>query len=252
MAGDLSVARNDDWVTLTIDRPAKANALTGETVVAIGDEIAGLDPDAVDGATLRGAGEHFSAGVDMSGVPDWAEQPPRAVRADLEAVHEGLRAIEAADLPVVAALEGFVLGGAVELALSCDVRIASRSAEFAFPEADMGLAIDLGGGQKLPKFVGEGLAKYLVMTGESIDADRALSAGLVEAVHDPADFDAALADLEASLADKPTYVHGVAKRQIHAARDGGVDDGMAQAIHHAIACYREPETQRRVTEFLDG
>lgn len=251
MADHLSVETEDDWSTLTIDRPAKANALTGETFVAIGDAMADLDPDVADGATIRGAGEHFSAGVDMAGVPNWAEQRPRAVRADLEAVHDALRAIESADLPVVAALEGLVLGGAVELALACDVRIASRTADFAFPEADMGLAIDLGGGQKLPTFVGEGLAKYLIMTGESIDADRALSAGLVEEVHEQDDFDEALASLEETLADKPTYVHGVAKRQIHTARDGDVDAGMARAIHHAIACYREPETQRRVTEFLE-
>ncbi len=251
MTADLSVEANEDWVTVTIDRPEKANALTGETFVAIGEEVAALDPDDVDGVTLRGSGEHFSAGVDMSGVPEWAEQPPRAVQAQLEAVHDALRAIESADLPVVAALEGNVLGGAVELALACDVRIASRTAAFAFPEADMGLAIDLGGGQKLPRFVGEGLAKYLIMTGEPIDADRALSAGLVESVHDPEEFDTAVESLEETLAAKPTYVHGVAKRQIHAARDGGVEAGMDQAIHHAIACYREPETQRRVTDFLE-
>jgi len=252
MPDHVTVAETDDWVTITLDRAAKANALTGETFVAIGDAVADLDPAVTDGVTLRGAGEHFSAGVDMSGVPEWGEMDPLDVRDQLEPIHDALRAIEGADLPVVAALEGYVLGGALELALACDLRIASASAEFGLPEAEMGLAMDLGGPQKLPGFVGEGLTKYLVMTGETIGAERAFRAGLVEEVHDAGDFDAAVADLEATLAATPTYVLGLGKRQVHAARDGTVEDGMQQAIHHAIACYREEETQRRVGEFLDG
>jgi enoyl-CoA hydratase/carnithine racemase len=252
MTDPVTVAEADDWVTLTLDRPSKANALTGEMFVAIGDAVADLDPADVDGVTIRGAGEHFSAGVDMTGVPEWGEMEPLAVRDQLEPIHDALRQIEAADLPVVAALEGYVLGGGLELAISCDVRIASSNAEFGLPESEMGLAMDLGGPQKLPGFVGEGLTKYLVLTSETIGAERAFDAGLVEELHDADDFEAALADLEATLAAKPTDVLGLGKRQVHAARDGTVEDGMQQAIHHAIACYQEEETQRRVGEFLDG
>jgi enoyl-CoA hydratase/carnithine racemase len=250
MTDHVTVAETDDWVTITLDRPATANALTAEMFVAVGDAVADLDHAEMDGATIRGAGEHFSAGVDMGGVPAWGEMDPLAVRDQLEPIHGALRAIEAADLPVVAALEGSVLGGGLELALACDVRIASSGAEFGLPEAEMGLAMDLGGPQKLPGLVGEGLTKYLVLTSETIGARRAFEAGLVEELHDAPDFEAALEELEATLAAKPTAVLGLGKRQVHAARDGTVADGMQQAIHHAIACYQEGETQRRVAAFL--
>jgi enoyl-CoA hydratase/carnithine racemase len=114
----------------------------------------------------------------------------------------------------------------------------------------MGLAMDLGGPQKLPSFVGEGLTKYLVMTSETIDAQRAHDAGLVEEVHAADAFESAVEELEATLAAKPTYVHGLAKRQVHSVRPDNLDDAMQQAIHHAIAAYNEEETRERVQEFF--
>lgn len=251
MNNHITVERTDGWATLLLDRPEKANALTGEMFAAIGDAFEAFDTEETDGVTIRGAGGTFSAGVDMSGVPEWAEMDPLAVRDELEPIHDSLRAIEALDAPVVAALEGHVLGGGLELAIACDIRIASRTAEFGLPESEMGLAMDLGGPQKLPSFIGEGLTKYLVMTSETIGAERALTAGLVEEVHDESAFEAALADLEATLAAKPTYVHGLAKRQVHSVRPDNLDDAMRQAIHHAIAAYREEETQERVREFFE-
>ena len=253
MTSHVTTERADDWVTLTLDRPSKANALTGEMFEAVGDAFESFaDDDALDGVTIRGAGGHFSAGVDMSGVPEWGEMNPLAVRDELEGIHDSLRAIEALDAPVVAALEGHVLGGGLELAISCDLRIASETAEFGLPESEMGLAMDLGGAQKLPSFVGEGLTKYLIMTGETIDARRAFEAGLVEEIHDAGEFEAAVADLEATLAARPTYVHGLAKRQVHSARPLNLDEAMQQAIHHAIAAYQEGETQERVRDFFEG
>jgi len=251
MSSHITTDRADDWVTLTLDRPSKANALTGEMFDAIGDAFESFADDDVDGVTVRGAGSHFSAGVDMSGVPEWAEMNPLAVRDELEAIHDSLRAVEALDAPVVAALEGHVLGGGLELALCCDLRIASETAEFGLPESEMGLAMDLGGAQKLPSFVGEGLTKYLIMTGETIPARRAFEAGLVEELHDAGEFEAALADLESTLAAKPTYIHGLTKRQVHSARPVNLEEAMQQAIHHAIAAYQEDETQERVRDFFD-
>lgn len=252
MTGHITVERADNWATLLLDRQSKANALTGEMFNAIGDAFDGFDTGALSGVTVRGAGGTFSAGVDMSGVPEWAEMDPLDVRDELEPIHDSLRSVEAFDAPVVAALEGNVLGGGLELAIACDIRIASGTAEFGLPESEMGLAMDLGGPQKLPSFIGEGLTKYLVMTSETIDAQRALNAGLVEEVHDDDAFEAGLADLEATLAAKPTYVHGLAKRQVHSARPDNLDDAMQQAIHHAIAAYQEDETQERVQKFFDA
>lgn len=248
---DVLFDRDGDRVRVVLDRPRKANALTGEMFLTIGRLFEELADDDVSVVTIRGNGGNFSAGVDMSDVPAWAEMNPLDVRDLLEPVHDALRAIEALDAPVVAALEGNVLGGGLELALACDVRVASDTAEFALPESKLGLAMDLGGAQKLPGMIGEGMTKYLIMTGEPIDAERAHDVGLVEECHPEDEFDAALGELEELLAAKPTYVHGLAKRQVHSARPLNLDEAMAQAIHHAIAAYDEPETQRRVEEFFE-
>jgi enoyl-CoA hydratase/carnithine racemase len=244
-------ASETDRATVTLDRPGKLNALTGEMFVALGRAFESFAEDPPSVVTVRGASGNLSAGVDVSGVPGWAEERPLAVRDQLESVHDAMRAVEDLDAPVVAACEGHVLGGGLELALACDLRVAAGDATFGLPESRMGLAMDVGGAQKLPGMVGEGLTKYLVMTGEPIGAERAFRSGLVEVLADEGEFESELASLEASLAEKPTYVHGLAKRQIHGIRPD-VETGMSLAIHHAIAAYHEPETMDRVTEFLDG
>jgi enoyl-CoA hydratase/carnithine racemase len=90
----------------------------------------------------------------------------------------------------------------------------------------------------------------LIMTSETIGAERAYEAGLVEELHDAKSFESAVSGLEDTLAEKPTYVHGLAKRQVHAARPINLDESMQQAIHHAIAAYQEEETQSRVRDFF--
>jgi len=247
---DVAVTREEDRVTVTLDRPGKLNALTGEMFGALGGAFETFAEDTPDVVTVRGTGGNLSAGVDMTGVPEWAESRPLAVRDELESVHDAIRAIEDLDAPVVAACEGHVLGGGLELALACDIRVAAADARFGLPESKMGLAMDVGGAQKLPGMVGEGLTKYLVMTGESIGAERAYRSGLVEVLAEDGEFESELAATESSLAEKPTYVHGLAKRQIHGVRPD-VETGMSLAIHHAIAAYHEEETMERVTEFLD-
>lgn len=243
--------RTDGRADITLNRPEKSNALTGEMFLRIGEIFEGLADEDVSVVTLRGADGTFSAGVDMSGVPEWAEMKPLEVRDLLEPIHEGLEAIESLDAPVVAALEGHVLGGGLELAVACDIRIADTTARFGLPESTMGLAMDLGGAQKLPGMIGEGMTKYLIMTGEPIDAERAYEVGLIEECHEPDAFEGALEELTATLASKPTYVHGIAKRQVHSVRPPNVEASMSQAIHHAIAAYNEPETRRRVEEFFE-
>lgn len=245
------VDRNEGRVDITLNRPEKSNALTGAMYLRLGELFEDLAETAVSVVTIRGAEGTFSAGVDMGDVPEWGEMNPREVRDLLESVHEGVRAIEALDAPVVAALEGHVLGGALELAIACDIRIADTTATFGLPESKMGLAMDLGGAQKLPGLIGEGMTKYLIMTGDSIEAKRAHEIGLIEECHSPDEFEGAIDELVETVSSKPTYVHGFAKRQVHSVRPPNLDESMQQAIHHAIAAYNEPETQRRVEDFLE-
>lgn len=253
MASDgVLVDRADGRIDITLNRPEKSNALTGEMFLRIGEICEEAAEEDASVVTIRGADGTFSAGVDMSAVPEWGEMDPLEVRDLLEPVHGSIRAIESLDVPVVAALEGHVLGGGLELAVACDIRIADTTARFGLPESTMGLAMDLGGAQKLPGLIGEGMTKYLIMTGEPIDAERAHEIGLIEERHDPGVFDDALGELLTTLAAKPTYVHGMAKRQVHSVRPPDLEESMRRGIYHAIAAYNEPETQRRVEEFFDG
>jgi enoyl-CoA hydratase/carnithine racemase len=249
---EISVESSDRGVTIVLDRPEKKNALTGTTFAEIGDAVETAVADGDTGVvTIRGAGGDFSAGVDLNNVPEWIDQKPLEVREQLEEIHEVLDLLETVDVPVVAALEGYVLGGALELAISCDLRVATRDATFGLPESKLGLAINYGGAQKLPGLIGEGMTKRLIMTGENIDAGRAHEIGLVEELVDGDELDDAVTRLERTLAEKPRYVHGFAKRQVRSVRPPTVEEGMQQAIHHAIAAYQEEETQQRSLEALD-
>lgn len=246
------VEERAERATVTIDRPDKLNALTTDAfadIEAAFRAFAEGEPPSV--VVVRGASGNFSAGVDVAGVPEWAAEGPLAVRDALAGAHDALRAIEALDAPVVAAIEGYCLGGGLELAIACDLRVARADATLGLPEVDLGLAMDLGGAQKLPGLIGEGKTKELIMTGEPIDGERAHDIGLVERVAPPSGFDAAVDDLVDTLAAKPTYVLGLAKRQVHATRPPNLEETMDLAIHHAVAAYQEDETQRRVRDFID-
>lgn len=251
MTDAITVEWADDRVRILLDRPDKRNAMTAAMFTGLYEAVTDAAAASPAVVTLRGAGGDFSAGVDMSNVPDRHTERPLAVRDDLEAAHAMLRAIESLEAPVLAAIDGYALGGGLELALACDIRVASPDALFGLPEADYGLAVDLGAGQKLPGMVGEGMAKYLAMTGETITAERALEIGLIETLAPAGGFEEAVADLEGTLAEKPTYVQGMAKRQIHGVRPATMDVGMETAVYHAISAYHEEETQRLVEGFFE-
>lgn len=249
----ITVETQEDRATVTLNYPEKLNTITAEMFAQLDEIFADFARDeTLSVVTVRGADGNFSAGVDMRGPPQWAQEKPLDVRDQLESMHETLRSIESLDAPVIAAIEGYALGGGLELTLACDIRISSATATFGVPEANSGLAMDFGGGQKLPGLIGEGMAKYLIMTGEFINADRAYEIGLVEKLVPESEFEETVGNLEDRLADQPTYVMGLAKRQIHAVRPPNLDEQMQHSIHHAIAAYHEEETHERLKEFLDG
>ena len=166
---------------VTINRPKALNALNSDTLKDLDVILEDLENDNnIYSVILTGSGEKaFVAGADISEMKDLSEEEGREFGILGNRV---FRRLEKLDKPVIAAISGFALGGGCELAMACDIRIASEKARFAQPEAGLGITPGFGGTQRLPRLVGEGKAKELIYTCSMIKADEALRIGLVNKV----------------------------------------------------------------------
>jgi enoyl-CoA hydratase len=199
---NLTVSVADRIATVTVNRPDKLNALNAATLAELGVAITDLGTRSdVGGVILTGAGRAFVAGADIA---ELASQTPEAARARALRGQGIFRRYETCPKPVIAAVNGFALGGGCELALACHVRVASDTAKFGQPEVKLGLIPGYGGTQRLPRLVGRGPALQLLLTGEIIDAAEALRIGLVNRVVAAGELDgAARAMMLQMLANAP-------------------------------------------------
>lgn len=171
---------------ITVNRPDKLNALNAETVSELHEAArrAAAD-DAIRAVILTGAGEKsFVAGADIA---ELAKMSPLGGIAVSRQGQDAFRFLETMRKPVIAAVNGFALGGGLELALACHFRIASENAKFGLPETKLGIIPGYGGTIRLPRVVGRGRALELMLTGEMIDAQEAFRIGLVNHLHPQAD-----------------------------------------------------------------
>ncbi len=169
--------------TITVNRPDKLNALNATTLAELDAAIDEVQQRGdVAGVIVTGAGRAFVAGADIAELAD--QSPMEAKRRALYGQHV-FHKFERSTRPVIAAVNGFALGGGCELALACHIRIASEQAKFGQPEVKLGISAGYGGTQRLPRLVGRGRALQLLLTGETIDAAEALRIGLVNRVVPP-------------------------------------------------------------------
>lgn len=175
------VEQTEGLATVSVNRPDRLNALNADTVDEIGKVFRALESDeSVRGVVLTGAGEKaFVAGADIAELSKMGPITGVAVSRQGQDV---FRAIELMRKPVVAAINGFALGGGLELALACHLRIASENARFGLPEVKLGIIPGYGGTVRLPRLVGRGRALQMILTGEMIDAEEARRIGLVNDV----------------------------------------------------------------------
>jgi enoyl-CoA hydratase len=197
--------------TVTLDRPERNNAISMEMRAdfrALADEL--YANDGVRVAILTGAGKTFCVGADVSTFdPDWNTP---AFRANTRVLTNFFNDLEALEKPIIAAINGTCVGGGLELALACDLRIAGRSARFGLPENTLGLIPGIGGCSRLVKLVGFGRAKELVLTGDIITAEDALRCGLVHRVVDDGALTAETWTLAERLSGRAPQALGIAKR----------------------------------------
>jgi enoyl-CoA hydratase len=201
----LAVTTADRISTITVNRPDKLNALNDRVIAELGDAIdAARENTDVAGIILTGAGRAFVAGADISELEHHG-----AISAKMLAQRgqDVFRRYETSPKPVIAAVNGFALGGGCELAMACHIRLASDAAKFGQPEVKLGLIPGYGGTQRLPRLIGKGRALQLLLTGETIDANEAHRIGLVNRVVPAADLLAtATTMLQGILANGPLAV----------------------------------------------
>src|SRR6059036_2373190 len=171
----------DGIAFVTINRPDKLNALNDQVMLELGDAAERIATESeIKGAILTGAGpKAFVAGADIG---DLAKQGPFDGKARAQRGQGVLRRIETCGKPVIAAVNGYALGGGCELALACHIRIASENAKFGQPEVNLGIIPGYGGTQRLARLIGRGRAMELILTGNQITAQEALRIGLVNKV----------------------------------------------------------------------
>ncbi|MFW2390063.1 MAG: enoyl-CoA hydratase-related protein [Polyangiales bacterium] len=219
--------------TLTINRPDKLNALSQEV---LSDLSAAIDALAEKGdvwaAVITGTGKAFVAGADIAAMKSMSEAEGREFGA---LGHGVFTAIENLRFPVIAAVNGFALGGGCELALACDFIYASSKAKFGQPEVNLGIVPGFGGTQRLPRRVGSALARELIYTGNMINAEEALRIGLANAVFEPEELLPAAAKTAAAIATNGPLAVAAAKRLI---RDG-VDVPLPEANRLEQAAFGE-------------
>jgi enoyl-CoA hydratase/carnithine racemase len=211
------------WITL--NRPEAMNALSVAMRVALPRAIreAEADPD-VRVVVLRGAGERaFCAGAD---IKEFVEVPSPPEYRQQRAHDSWIRPFDEARKPILASIHGVCLGGGLEIALACDIRIAAEDALFGLPETGLGIMTGVGGSQRLPRVVGMGAALDMILTGERISAARAREIGLVTRLVPRAELHAATAALAAQLAARPPMAMAFAKEAVRSALDLPLRDGM--------------------------
>lgn len=225
MADTVRLDVDDDGVaTVTVNRPDQLNALNVPTLEALQDAI--VDAEAADARVLvlTGAGDDaFVAGADISYMQD---MDPQAAHEYAELGHDVTAAIEGFPAPAIAAINGYAFGGGMELALACDLRVASERALLGQTEIDLGIIPGWGGTQRLPRLVGDETARRLVYFGERLDATDAYEEGLVGDVVAHDELDDHVADLAADLAAQPATALSAAKEAINQSHETSLEAGL--------------------------
>ena len=245
----ITVEKREKVAVLTINRPDKLNALNSKVHA---EGVAALDElrkdESVRVVVITGAGEKsFVAGADIS---EFAGQTPVTQR---NSFHEKtfFNSIDTFPKPVIAMINGFCLGGGNELALACDIRIASENARFGQPEINLGIIPGGGGTQRLTNLIGEGRAMEIILSGEMIDAPTALNFGLVNHVYPLAELEAKTMELANKIAEKAPIALQLCKEAVKFSSKSNLDEGLRREVDLFAICFSTEDKTEGVSAFLE-
>jgi enoyl-CoA hydratase len=213
---DVLLTEDQGVITVRFQRPAKRNAINPAMTAALVEAANRLgEREDLRAMLIAADGDYFTAGIDLAYPPGFVdgERLPSdiAYRRGYRRHHLLYDEFEATEKPVVIAVQGVCLGAGVEMAVSCDFRLASSAARFALPEIELGVLPGSGGTSRLTRLVGPHWAKWIAMAGQPVTAEQALAIGLVHEIIPPADFDRRVAEFMARLVSLPAEALGLAK-----------------------------------------
>ena len=245
----LKVEREEEVVQITINRQDKLNAMNLGVMDEFISLLDNLEKDSSKVIIITGEGtKAFSAGADieyMSNIGP-AEAEKYALRG-----HEVLNKIEKLEKPVIAAVNGYALGGGCELALACDIRFASPNAQLGQPEVTLGICPGWGGTQRLLRIIGPARAKDLIFSGRKITAEEAFSMGLINRIFPS---DSLLSETKAYaklLSKNRSFAIGISKMLVNRGTDTNLDTGLKLEIYSWAVCFSTKEREERMRKFIE-
>lgn len=246
----LLVESDGPVLVVTINRPKALNALNQQVLTELLRLCEALkDSSLVRAVVLTGAGEKaFVAGADISAM---ASMQPAEALGFAELGHRVMDALEALPQPVIAAVNGFALGGGMELAMSCDILLASDNARFGQPEVNIGVMPGFGGSQRLPRHVPFGIAAEILLSGDNVTAADALRIGLVNRVLPLADLVADAKKLAHKMASRAPVAVAKTKQALHTSRQASLADGNAQERQLFSELFATADQKEGMRAFLD-
>ncbi len=243
------VERRDRVALITINRPEKRNALniqTRQEGAAVLEEL--REDEEVRVVVFTGAGDKaFIAGADIA---EFAGRTAITQR-DVMTARSLFTAIDTFPKPVIAMVNGYCLGGGCELALACDLRIASETASFGQPEINLGIIPGGGGTQRLTHLIGEGKAMEMILTGDIVDAKTAFTLGLVNMVVPAADLEAKTMEIANRIAEKSPVALRMAKEAVKTASRANLAEGLRREVDLFALCFSSEDKDEGVKAFLE-
>lgn len=247
------VARTDDVLTITLNRPERLNALNGELLDAFDLAFGEVDAD-VRAVVVRGVGRAFSSGHDLKAASDEggsAPKTPDEIAAGAERLHEITRRIRACPAPVVSQVHGYAIGGGAEIALSADLVVASRTAVFRFTETAVGLVVTNGFTAVLPRTAGPTVAKEIILLGEPFSGEQAKAWGLVNRVVADEDLEREVGEIVALLRAKSPTALRLAKRLLDQGWEGTLEDAMCRETAATVEAVLSAEAREAAAAFAE-
>lgn len=230
----IKIEKKKGYAILTINRPDAMNALNDDVLRDLRGALGDITSDrSFRGIILTGAGDRaFSAGADIMKMKDFS---PDQAEEFARRGQKTMNMIAAADLVSIAAINGFALGGGLELALACDIRLASKNARLGLPETGLGLIPGFGGTQRLPRIAGVGAALEIILGAEPIDADRALGIRLVNRVVESAELMPAAEAMMQQFLEKGPEAQKAARWLVHS----GMEQPLTASLEREIITFSE-------------